>query len=97
MYYPPRENFVNNQTKAESEAIGHHFLYLKELHEKKIVLMAGRVEDARFGVALLNVSSREEAVHIMKNDPAVKANVFRCEILPFLVALTNNGKPKAES
>ena len=49
MYYPPREDFVNNQTNEESEAIGRHFMYLKELHEKKIVQMAGRVDDARCG------------------------------------------------
>ncbi|HEX2897022.1 MAG TPA: YciI family protein [candidate division Zixibacteria bacterium] len=87
MYYPPRKDFINNQTKEESDAIGRHFLYLKGLHEKKIVLMAGRVEDARFGMALLAVESEKEALDIMKNDPAVKAVVFRAELLPFIVAI----------
>jgi len=87
MYYPPREDFVNNQTNEESEAIGRHFMYLKELHEKKVVQMAGRVDDARFGIALLEVKNPEEAEQILKNDPAVMAGVFKAELLPFLVAL----------
>lgn len=87
MYYPPREDFVNNQSKEESEAIGRHFLYLKDLHEKSIVLMAGRINDARFGVALLKVENLESAKTIMENDPAVMAGVFKAEILPFMMAL----------
>lgn len=87
MYYPPRKDFVSSQTKEESDAIGRHFMYLKELHEKKVVQMAGRVDDARFGIALLDVNNAEEAEQIMKNDPAVMAGVFRAELLPFLLAL----------
>jgi uncharacterized protein YciI len=87
MYYPPRNDFVNNQTPEESETIGKHFLYLKELHEMNTVLMAGRTEDARFGIALLSVENKQEAESIMKNDPAVAAGVFKAEILPFLTAL----------
>lgn len=87
MYYPPRGDFLNNQTARESEAIGRHFQYLKALHEKKTVLMAGRVDDARFGIALLAVKDENEASEIMKNDPAVAAGVFKAELLPFQVAL----------
>ncbi len=87
MFYPPRKDFVTTITEKESETIGQHFLYLKDLHEKKIVSMAGRVEDARFGIVLLSVESEKEALEIMAKDPAVMAKVFKAELLPFKVAL----------
>jgi uncharacterized protein YciI len=88
MYYPPRKDFANNQTPEESEVIGHHFNYLKVLHEKKTVLMAGRVDDARFGIVLLSVDSENQAKEIMTNDPAVLEGVFKAELLPFMLALS---------
>lgn len=87
MFYPPRKDFVANITENESETVGRHFLYLKALHEKNTVLMAGRVEDARFGIALLSVQDEKQAKEIMDNDPAVQARVFRAELLPFRIAL----------
>ncbi len=87
MYYPPRKDFATNHTSEESDAVGRHFLYLKDFHEKKTVLMAGRVDDARFGMALLAVENEGEAKEIMQNDPAVKAKVFSAELLPFKLAL----------
>jgi uncharacterized protein YciI len=87
MYYPPRNEFATNQTTEESAAIGRHFEYLKDLHARKIVHMAGRVEDARFGICLLSVENEAQAQRIMRDDPAVTAGVFKAELLPFLLAL----------
>jgi len=87
MYYPPRKDFTTNHTTEESDAVGRHFKYLKDLHEKKVVLMAGRIEDARFGIALLSVKNEKQAKEIMDNDPAVVSGVFKAELLPFMVAL----------
>ena len=49
--------------------------------------MAGRVEDARFGICLLKVESEQQAQEVMKNDPAVLEGVFKAELLPFMLAL----------
>ncbi len=87
MYYPPRKDFMTNQTPEESDAVGRHFQYLKDLYEKKSVLMAGRVEDARFGIALLSADNEKRAKEIMDNDPAVMSGVFNAELLPFKLAL----------
>lgn len=87
MYYPPRKDFATNFTEEESETVGRHFDYLKDLHAKGVVRMAGRVEDARFGICQLLVSNKAEAEEIMQNDPAVKAKVFTSELLPFRLAL----------
>jgi len=64
-----------------------HFEYLKQLHAEKVVLIAGKIEDARFGIALLETESELEAQGILDNDPAVKAKVFAAELLPFSLAL----------
>ena len=87
MYRPPRDGFAENATPEESAKVMKHFEYLKQLHVEKVVLMAGRVEDARFGIALLETETRQAAQEIMNNDPAVKAKVFQAELLPFSLAL----------
>ena len=92
MYYPPRKDFTTNHTPEESDSVGRHFNYLKDLHSKGIVQMAGRIEDARFGICHLIVENKEAAENIMKNDPAVMDKVFSAEILPFMLALPQNGE-----
>ncbi len=87
IYYPLRMDFTTSQTQGESDVVSQHFLYLKDLYDKKSVLMAGRVEDARFGLALLSVENDKQAQEIMEKDPAVAAKVFRGELLPFKLAI----------
>ena len=87
MYHPPRAGFAENATPAESTEVMKHFEYLKQLHAEKVVLIAGRIEDARFGIALLETENEESAREILNNDPAVKAKVFTAELLPFSLAL----------
>ena len=87
MYHPPREGFAENATPEESAEVMKHFEYLKTLNAKKTVLIAGRVDDARFGIALLETETEQEARDILDSDPAVKAKVFTAELLPFSLAL----------
>jgi len=87
MYRPPRDGFAENATPEESAEVIKHFEYLKALNAKKTVLFAGRVNDASFGIALLETETEQEAQGILDNDPAVKANVFTAELLPFSLAL----------
>lgn len=87
MYRPPRDGFAENATPEESAEVTKHFEYLKALNVIKTVLFAGRVNDARFGIALLETDTEQEAQKIMNDDPAVKAKVFTAELLPFSLAL----------
>ena len=87
MYRPPRDGFAENATPEESAEVMKHFEYLKQLHAEKVVLFAGRIEDARFGIALLETETEQEAQEILDNDPAVIAKVFSAELLPFSLAL----------
>ena len=87
MYRPPRDGFAENATPEESAEVMKHFEYLKALNVKKTVLFAGRVNDARFGIALLETETEQDARDILDNDPAVKSKVFTAELLPFGLAL----------
>jgi len=56
------------------------------------LILAGRTEDARFGIAVIEAGSEDEAGDIMSNDPAVKEGVFSGELLPFQLALLRGGE-----
>ncbi len=70
-----------------NERVGEHFEYLKDLLEKGILTMAGRFSDVLIGLVMIEVTSREEALMIMKNDPAVKSGIFHAELYPWRIAL----------
>lgn len=87
IYRPPREGFAENATPEESAEVEKHFYFLKKLNAEKIALFVGRVEDASFGIALLETENEEKARDILKNDPAVKSKVFTAELWPFRLAI----------
>lgn len=87
IYKPSKENFNETATEEENKIISEHFLYLKNLLEKKILIFAGPEINAKFGIAVLETNTEEEAEKIMKNDPAVVNKVFTAELYPFRVSL----------
>lgn len=86
-YAPPRATFAHDASEAESNIIGQHFNYLKNLLAKDILLMAGRTDDAHMGIAIIKSASFEQALEIMNNDPAVINNIFKGELHAFRLAL----------
>ena len=77
-------------TSDEKEIIAQHFSYLRTLEEKGVVILAGRTlntDSTSFGIAIFNSESAEAAQRILKEDPAVKNNVFRGEVFPYRIAL----------
>lgn len=87
MYRPPRSTFVDDATVDEMAAVANHFEYLKGLLNRGTLLLAGRIDDARFGIAVVTADNEIQARSIMENDPAVRADVFSGELLPFRLAL----------
>jgi uncharacterized protein YciI len=77
----------NYGTLGTEERINEHFNYLKGLLEDGTLTMAGRFSEVLFGLVMIQTSSRDEALSIMKNDPAVKSGVFYAELYPWNVAL----------
>lgn len=84
---PPRANFAETLSTNEEKIIGEHFNYLKDLTAQGVVYLAGRVEDASFGIVVFEAESPEKAEEVMLNDPAVKAGLFRTELYPYRLAL----------
>lgn len=92
---------TDGPTERESEILEDHAAYLSELTEQSKVLLAGRtqtVDPDAFGIVILSVSSEDEAINIMNNDPAVKYKVMKNEIFPFKIAfLSENTVQSAAS
>lgn len=49
--------------------------------------MAGRFSEVLIGLAMIEAKSREHALEIMRNDPAVKSGIFHAELYPWSIAL----------
>jgi len=90
VYKPLKENFNKTATEQENKIVSEHFLYLKDLLEKNILVLAGPETNAKFGIAVLETQTEEEAKKIMENDPAVSNKVFTAELYPFRVSLLRN-------
>ena len=90
---PTRPALLSEGATPEEEAlVSEHFVYLRELTGKGIVLLAGRTlntDATAFGIIIFTASSEREARRIMEEDPAVKAGVFRAQLFPFRIALVS--------
>ena len=84
---PPRITFIEDSSPDEDEIVENHFEYLKELLEKKKLVIAGPCADGSFGIVVFKADSDEEAQQIMENDPAVRARLFSAELHPFHLSL----------
>lgn len=84
---PVREGFASSSTDDENRIIGEHFNYLKNLLEKKTLILAGPETNAKFGIIVFEAESEDKAREIMNNDPAVAGKVFTAELFPFRVSL----------
>lgn len=80
----------SNWTDREERAVDEHFAMLQGLLGEGKLILAGRtlnMDEKTFGIVILEVDSEEEAVSIMKNDPAVSQGVMTAELFPYRVAL----------
>ncbi|MGY5860225.1 MAG: YciI family protein [Candidatus Thorarchaeota archaeon] len=80
----PAPNYGSPQTE---EIVSKHFNYLKSLIEEGKLIMAGRFSEVLIGLVMIEAESREEALKLMENDPAVQAGVFNAELYPWSIAL----------
>ena len=80
----PANNYGEEGTE---EKVTEHFNYLKSLLEQGKLTMAGRFSEVLIGLVMIEEESREAALEIMQNDPAVKAGIFHAELYPWSIAL----------
>ncbi|MHA2026448.1 MAG: YciI family protein [Candidatus Thorarchaeota archaeon] len=69
------------------ERVSEHFAYLQGLQKDGRLIMAGRFSEVLIGLVMIEVESKEEALEIVKNDPAVKSGIFHAELYPWTIAL----------
>jgi uncharacterized protein YciI len=84
---PVKKNFSGSATEEENNIVNDHFYYLKSLLDKNILILAGPELKARFGIAVIETDTEQQAEEIMNNDPAVANKVFTAELFPFRVSL----------
>ena len=81
---------MDNWTEREEKIVDSHFSRLQELLEEGKLVLAGKtlgIDEKTFGLVILEVESEEEALIIMKNDPAVVRGIMTAELFPYKVAL----------
>lgn len=84
---PHKENFSKTMTEDEGNIMGEHFLYLQDMLEKGKLILAGPETNGKFGIAIIETESEQEAKDIMNNDPAVKSGIVTPELYPYRVSL----------
>lgn len=82
-----RNNFLQTMTPEEEAVMGEHFNYLKDMLERKQLIMAGPCLDGAFGIVVFESESLESANEFMQNDPAVKNGVMSGELHPYRASL----------
>jgi len=88
-----RESWPEAMTDHETAVMERHYYYLKDLIAKKKVITAGPVFENVFGLIILRVDSKEEALEIMNNEPSVTAGVHTYEISPMVLSLLAHNVP----
>ena len=84
------EQLTEGPTAEEQAIVGRHFAYLRDLTEKGVAILVGRIQttDAdTLGIVVFHAASEAEAQEIMANDPAVKNGVMAAKLFPFRIAL----------
>lgn len=80
----------NVKSEQHDELIMKHCEYLKEYFDKNIVIFAGpswEENEDHFAIVVLETESKEEAIKIMDNNPAVSEQVLTSHVTEFNVFL----------
>ena len=73
----------------EQQGLREHFYYLRDLHARGVILLAGPL-GADGGLVLLRASDQAEADRLMAADPAVIAGLFVGEARPFVTRFASD-------
>ena len=90
---PPRATFDKEMSDEENKALKLHFDYWRKLAVARINVFFSPVADASgsWGMAIVEVSSEQEAADIRDNDPIILAQIgFRVFIYPLSFPIMRN-------
>lgn len=88
-----RQTFQQDAAPEEAQTVRVHLQYLKDLHAEGKIVYAGFRKDGVDGIVVFEIASREEAVKLVENDPAVKSRIFAWELHEFHTVLQRGVKP----
>ena len=91
---PVRPNFHRDPSIDELGALGKHLAFLQGLVSAGHVVLAGPSEDGALGVVVFPHDSATQAEERMREDPAVAAGVFTCEVQAWRVSLFGTGSTR---
>jgi len=85
---PPRSTFPLDMSESEKKLMQEHFVYLKDLYAKGVLIFGGPVLEPKgvYGVLVLEAASEDEARAIASADPSVKSGMNRIEVAEMRVA-----------
>ena len=85
---PTRSAMPDDPTPAESKAVADHFAYYQRLLAKGSLVLAGRTQEPpHIGIMIFNAPTKDDALSIVAQDPAVAAGVFTCKVQAYQIAL----------
>ena len=79
---PPRPTFAEDMAPAEAAVMGEHGAYWKMQLDADRVLAFGPVSDpaGTWGLGILAVGTRDEALALVERDPAITSGLARFEL-----------------
>ncbi len=85
---PCRPDLPENLTPEESGAIEAHFKYYQKLLDKGSLVIAGRTHEPPYmGVLIFSAPTKEDAISIVAQDPAINRNILKARVQVFQTAL----------
>lgn len=85
---PARPDLPENPSAQDTAALEAHLAYYQKLLDKGALILAGRTEEPPFiGVLVYEAPTREDAISIAAQDPAVTKGVLNCRVQSYNVAL----------
>jgi uncharacterized protein YciI len=93
--YSRGPKWVEGQPRTKQPMIASHLGYLRSLHEKSELVMAGPFEEAAGGMAIVQTTSPDAARAIAHADPGVLAGTLRVEVTEWRLILWDRLSPSA--
>lgn len=88
---PCRPDLPESLTSEESGAIEAHFKYYQKLLEKGSLHIAGRTHEPPYvGIMIYEAPTKEDAISIAAQDPAITKGVLKARVQVFQTALQAN-------
>lgn len=86
--HPPRENFAETMTEAESDAWARHWERIKRLFLDGVVILVGpTLAPVNTGLCVFEAPDEAAAQQLMEEDPAIAEGFARGELRPYRISL----------